>query len=107
MEPAGFHGAGISAAFLGGLNPIGTIFSALFISHITTGGNLMNASYFPPEVADFISGIIIYLCAFSLLFKSKVSRLIGRRERREAAIAAAPPAAPPAAEPNGKEGDKE
>ena len=29
----------------------------------------MNSQYFPPEIADIISGIIIYLCAFSLLFK--------------------------------------
>ena len=32
----GFNG--IAAAFLGGLNPIGTIFSSYFIQHITTGG---------------------------------------------------------------------
>lgn len=73
---------GISVALLASSNPIGTIFSALFISHISTGGNLMNASYFPPEVADFISGIIIYLCAFSLLFKSKISGLLGKKKER-------------------------
>ena len=63
---------GISVALLASSNPIGAIFSALFISHITTGGGFMNASLFPPEIADIISGIIIYLCAFSLLFRSAI-----------------------------------
>ena len=36
----------------------------------------MNASMFPPEIADIISGIIIYLCAFSLLFRSMFRNLL-------------------------------
>ena len=67
---------GISVALLASSNPIGAIFSALFISHITTGGGFMNASMFPPEIADIISGIIIYLCAFSLLFRSMFRNLL-------------------------------
>ena len=62
LPSAGFDG--ISVALLASSNPIGAIFSALFISHITTGGGFMNASLFPPEIAQIISGIIIYLCAF-------------------------------------------
>ncbi|MCL1828655.1 MAG: ABC transporter permease, partial [Oscillospiraceae bacterium] len=61
--------SGISVALLALSNPIGIIFSALFISHITTGGGFMNANLYPPEIANVISGIIIYLSAFSLLFK--------------------------------------
>ena len=80
LPAIGFNG--IAVALLASSNPIGTIFSALFISHITTGGSLMNSQYFPPEIADIISGIIIYLCAFSLLFKQL---LLKRRTQRQSA----------------------
>lgn len=98
---------GISVALLASSNPIGTIFSALFISHITTGGGLMNASLFPPEIADIISGIIIYLCAFSLLFRNMIRNLLTGRKKEKPAPAKAQlkpdaPAAGPAAN-DGKE----
>lgn len=70
---------GISVALLASSNPVGIIFSALFISHISTGGSSMNASVFPPEIADVISGIIIYLCAFMMLFKGKILRLMDKK----------------------------
>lgn len=69
----GFNG--ISVALLASSNPIGCIFSALFISHITVGGGAMEASLFPSEVSDIVSGVVIYLCAFSLLFKSTIRKL--------------------------------
>ena len=69
----GFNG--ISVALLASSNPIGCIFSALFISHITVGGGTMEASLFPSEVSDIISGVVIYLCAFSLLFKNNIRKL--------------------------------
>jgi len=81
LPAIGFNG--IAVALLSSSNPIGTIFSALFISHITTGGSLMNSQYFPPEIADIISGIIIYLCAFSLLFKQMLMKRGSRRKSAE------------------------
>lgn len=69
----GFNG--ISVALLASSNPIGCIFSALFISHITVGGGAMEASLFPSEVSDIVSGVVIYLCAFSLLFKGSIRKL--------------------------------
>mgnify|MGYP004695539001 CR=1 FL=1 len=81
---------GISVALLASSNPIASIFSALFISHITTGGGFMNASIFPPEVADIISGIIIYLCAFSLLFRGKIAKLLSGSRPAENANAEKP-----------------
>lgn len=69
----GFNG--ISVALLASSNPIGCIFSALFISHISVGGGAMEASLFPSEVSDIISGVVIYLCAFSLLFKNSIRKL--------------------------------
>ena len=74
LPAAGFNG--ISVALLASSNPIGCIFSAIFISHITTGGGFMFAKLFPSEVADIISGVVIYLCAFSLLFKGSILKLM-------------------------------
>ena len=74
LPAMGFNG--ISVALLASSNPIGTIFSALFISHITVGGSFLSTRYYPTEVADLISGIIIYLCAFSMLFRGKIAKLL-------------------------------
>jgi simple sugar transport system permease protein len=79
LPAIGFNG--IAVALLASSNPIGIIFSALFISHITIGGSLMNSQYFPPEIAELISGIIIYLCAFALLFQHMLS---GRSKKKAA-----------------------
>ena len=95
LPAAGFNG--ISVALLASSNPIGCVFSALFIAHITVGGGFMDASIFPSEVSDIISGVVIYLCAFSLLFKSGILKLFQRQGK-------ARKAAPPAAE-NGKESE--
>jgi len=82
LPAAGFNG--ISVALLASSNPIGCIFSAIFISHITVGGGFMTAKLFPSEVADIISGVVIYLCAFSLLFKGTILKLISRRPKTPA-----------------------
>jgi len=81
LPAIGFNG--IAVALLASSDPIGIILSALFISHITTGGSLMNSQYFPPEIADIISGIIIYLCAFSLLFKQILMKRSSQRRASE------------------------
>lgn len=73
LPAEGFNG--ISVALLASSDPIGCIFSALFIAHITLGGGFMDASIFPGEVSDIISGVVIYLCAFSLLFKTSILKL--------------------------------
>ena len=89
---------GISVALLASSDPIAAIFSAIFISHISTGGGFMNASLFPPEIADIISGIIIYLCAFSLLFKNLIVTLFTGKHKK-----APEPAKTNAKKPDGKE----
>ena len=58
----GFNG--IAASFLGGLNPIGTIFASFFIQHITDGGSHVDLSTYPSQISELISALIIYLCAF-------------------------------------------
>lgn len=72
LPAMGFNG--IATALLASSNPIGTIFSSLFISHITVGGSFLPTKYFPTEIADLISGIIIYLCAFAMLFRGVIAK---------------------------------
>lgn len=76
LPAMGFNG--IPVALLASSNPIGTVFSALFISHISVGGSFLSTKYFPSEISDLISGIIIYLCAFSMLFRGKIAALLSR-----------------------------
>ncbi|MBQ4511505.1 MAG: ABC transporter permease [Anaerolineaceae bacterium] len=73
----GFNG--IAAAFLGGLNPIGTIFSSYFIQHITDGGAQLNKQVYPGEISNMISSLIIYFCGFVLFFKSSMNKWIDSR----------------------------
>ena len=78
----GFNG--IAAAFLGGLDPIGTIFSSYFIQHITNGGAYVDKSMYCAQISDLISSIIIYLCGFVAFFKYFMNSAIERREAKKA-----------------------
>ena len=70
----GFNG--IAAAFLGGLHPIGAIFSAYFIEHISGGGTCVDKTMYCAEISDLISAVIIYLCGFVLFFRGAMTKLI-------------------------------
>ena len=70
----GFNG--IPVALLGLSNPIGIIFSAIFISYITQGGNYLQTLDFVPEVIDIIIACIIYFSAFSLFFRKLLPGLV-------------------------------
>lgn len=78
----GFNG--IAAAFLGGLNPIGNIFSSYFIQHITNGGAYVDKTMYCAQISDLISAIIIYLCGFVAFFKYFINNCIDRSEERRA-----------------------
>ncbi len=80
LPALGFNG--ISAALLACSNPIGTIFSSLFISYITVGGTKLSTQYYTKEIADVITALIIYLCAFSMLFKSRIRAMLTGKSRR-------------------------
>lgn len=74
---------GISAAFLGGLNPIGTVFASYFIQHITDGGSYLDKAIYPSQISDLISAIIIYLCGFVLFFKYVMNSRIRAKEEKK------------------------
>ena len=82
----GFNG--IAAAFLGGLNPLGSILSSYFIQHITNGGAYVDKTMYSAQISDFISALIIYLCGFVLFFKFALNNWLDCREEKKAARAA-------------------
>ena len=83
----GFNG--IAAAFLGGLNPLGTILSSYFIQHITNGGAYVDKTMYSAQISDFISALIIYLCGFVLFFKFALNKWLDRRDEKRAKAAQA------------------
>ena len=97
----GFNG--IAAAFLGGLNPLGTVLASFFIQHITAGGAYVDKSLYCAQISDLISSIIIYLCGFVLFMKHVMNSSIAKREEK-AALKARAAAEQDAA--NGKGGDQ-
>ena len=91
----GFNG--ICAAFLGGLNPIGAIFSSFFIQHITSGGAYVDKSLYCSQISDLITSIIIYMCGFVLFLKTAMNNAAARREERQRLAAESADTAPEAA----------
>ncbi|MFK4784402.1 ABC transporter permease [Fusobacterium sp. MFO224] len=81
IAPEGF--SGISVALLGLSNPIGILFSGIFIAHIIVGGNYLQLYNYVPEVIDMIISVIIYCGAFSLLFRAVLKKMITRREEKK------------------------
>lgn len=73
----GFNG--IAVALLGASNPIGIIFSSIFISHIQRGGSLANLVGFKPEIIDVVIAVIIYFSAFAMIMKSGLTKFIKTR----------------------------
>lgn len=79
----GFNG--IAAAFLGGLHPIGSIFSSFFIQHITDGGQYLDTNIYSSQISDVISSVIIYLCSFVLFIKLLMKRSLAKSENMKGA----------------------
>ena len=77
----GFNG--IAAAFLGGLNPIGSILSSYFIQHITVGGAYVDKTLYSSQISDLISAIIIYLCGFVFFMKYALNKYLSSREEKD------------------------
>ena len=79
----GFNG--IAVALLGASNPIGIIFSALFISHIQRGGTIVSSLYgYKPEIIDIVISVIIYFSAFAMLINTNFVNLLKKRRLAKA-----------------------
>lgn len=81
IAAAGF--TGIAVALLGNSNPIGIIFSALFISYIQRGGTLTSLHGYKPEIIDIVIAVIIYFSAFAIIMNTAFVRLLKRRKEKK------------------------
>ena len=77
----GFNG--IPVALLASSNPLGVIFSSLFISYIQVGGEALQRYQFSIEIINIIISAIIYLSAFAFLIKLFIEKIFSKKEREE------------------------
>ena len=77
----GFNG--IAAAFLGGLHPVGAVFSSFFIQHITSGGAYVDKMVYSSQISDLIAAIIIYFCGFVLFFKHCMNKRVQKAQDKK------------------------
>ena len=77
----GFNG--IAVALLGAAHPIGTIFSALFISYIQRGGTLASLVGYKPEIIDIVIAVIIYFSAFAMIMNHAAANFVKKRLGKE------------------------
>ena len=82
LPTMGFNG--IPVALLASSHPIGVIFSSLFISYIQVGGEALQRYKYSTEIINIIIAAIVYLSAFSILFKLKIGKMFEKNEEKNA-----------------------
>ena len=93
LPDAGFNG--IPVALLAANNPIGVIFTGMFMSMLDVAGTQLTAlTPFNEYITDVVIAVIVYLSAFSLVIKMLLN---GRKKRRTAKSAVAEESAAPTA----------
>lgn len=83
IEVAGFDG--ITVALLANCNPLGCIFSAIFLSWVNLGGNAMQSQGYATEATEIMTSVIVYLAAFSLLLRTWLTKLLSRKKNEKGA----------------------
>jgi len=84
LPAVGFNG--IPVALLAANNPIGVVFSGMFMSMLNIcGSQLTKLTSFNEYITDVIIAVIVYLSAFSLVIKQLISGVKKRRNGKEAA----------------------
>lgn len=81
IAAAGF--TGIAVALLGNSNPIGIIFSAIFISYIQRGGTLTSLYGYKPEIIDVVIAVIIYFSAFAIIMNATLIKFIKKKKEKK------------------------
>ncbi len=85
LPAVGFNG--IAVGLLANSNPVGCVFTAMFLSYITIGGEqVQGATAYNSYISDLIVAIIVYLSAFMLLFKNILQGKL--RKNKQQAVAA-------------------
>ncbi len=93
LAAEGFNG--IPVALLGLSNPIGIIFSGVFVAYLNVGGFNMQLFNFAPQAIEIIIAVIIYFSALALVFRGVVARLTRKRTAPANEIAPALEREPP------------
>lgn len=78
----GFNG--IPAALLANCNPIGVIFSAIFIRWLNASGSFLQRAGYNKYFADIIIAVIIYLAGFSRFMREQLDRYYKANDKRGA-----------------------
>lgn len=82
LPAEGFNG--IPAALLASNNPIGVIFSSIFLKFLNKGGaNLSAQTPFNEYVSQLIVAVIIYFSGFSKLFRDMLAKKMKGNEKRD------------------------
>ncbi len=76
---------GIPVALLANCNPIGIIFSAIFMRYISASGSFLSISGFNRYFADIIVAVIVYLSGFSRFFLETFSGASKKRNDKKSA----------------------
>ena len=93
LPDTGFNG--IPVALLAANNPIGVIFTGMFMSMLDVAGTQLTAlTPFNEYITDVVIAVIVYLSAFSLVIKMLLN---GRKKRKAAKVAVAEESAAPTA----------
>lgn len=83
LPSEGFNG--IPAALLASNNPIGVIFSSLFLRYVDKGGfNLAGYTAFNEYVSDLIIAVIVYFAGFSKLFRDML--VMKKKKKKNSAV---------------------
>ncbi len=81
LPAVGFNG--IPAALLAVSNPIGVIFSALFMAYLSVAGNIISGiTEFSSEITNIISAVIVYFSAFALVIKELLNNNKKRKKEK-------------------------
>ena len=89
LPAVGFNG--IPVALLAINNPVGVIFSGIFMAMLDiVGMQLTNLTAYNEYITDVIISVIVYLSAFSLVIRMMLVNIRKRRERKKATVTAAP-----------------
>lgn len=74
---------GISVALLGMSNPIGILFSGLFIADITIGGNYLQLYGYSSDIVDIIISIIVYCGALVIPTRILIEKFKDKKKTKE------------------------
>lgn len=72
---------GIVVAFIAQNNPIGIIFASLFTSMLSSGGKYLTQTIYPAEIANLITGIIVYASGLTAIIKILIDKIIINRKK--------------------------